>query len=1026
MKFTIKKFRHVYILPLAVLLFLGFIFLLFKESRNLKVQGVRITNVTSSSATLTWTSDTLDKGIVLYSENDNWLPLLPSINKSRSYDDRDYSDSSKKDETIQNPGDYYTHHVTLLNLEPDKTYFYKITNGTQHADITYPTLQTYKTESEIKNPDPMYGRVLNEEDYTALPKDGIVYYRIKKEDGSISPWSSTYLNNTASWSGDLSLIKNGNGESLIINPQDKIEIQAVSEDGSAESEFSIANHRPLPYLVVSKNILEEASLASGIKGANNQTLPSQPAQETLGPDYWAGAGLYCISNNLYRCSSQTECAVEQMCSDLGCIEEAAGTSDHCGGVTDENWANQTGYYCLQEDLYYCNSQYQCNKNQECSEGCEVAPKGSPDSCKPTGTTPPPAPLPSVPDSQWANQTGYYCIDEDVYYCTAQDQCNKNQECTNGCEIAPQGSPDQCVVDVDEPEEERQCTGTCDAWTFKCADGYEYSESACSVQCGFIDNLQWEVQMAQLCVDEGHVPGPDDGGDTGSTTPEELLAEIETECPFIQIGAVAAYPVTAGFLDYVLDSCKTLPDYLDNGFKWNNEDIIVTFDQLGLSTNGREIAGVFLPTCNPPEPQYISFDVDLIDKYTNNPTNTDWPYAVYIHEFGHLFSFVTFGPDCDTSNRLIVQEGPMSNVYQNIINTEGPVTGYPNTYTDFAQKVIESFAEAFSFFYHPDKDSYRDFMESTYPKNFGFIYTYIESCFKSNPNCEWRALLPQAGSTVASVNTNKVLGTSVENEGETYEDFGLEPPGETTVHELSAENGEYELTINTETEKVRIYSLEEDSGNFKFYKDTNENGKYDEGVDQVINFSEQEISLKKLNDLMPIDLATGWNTVSLPFETNESAQIVKASDLLHKINENGGLALHIAAFRNGAWLIYTERDGISYSNDFNIYPGEGYYAKNYTDVNIALAGTKVSQATLDLQQGLNLINIVSSNRSYTAASLVEEMKAQGIKVSTITKWNAGIYESFINKEGQIFGNDFEITKKESYFILVEEGAKPFTP
>ena len=113
----------------------------------------RVTNVTSRSATVSWATEEPTQGIVIYGESDSFLPWIFSRGgKSLAYDDRDVTQARKEaaqrelenyneaedssaeinysdiDEevVIEEIGEYYVHHVTLRDLDPEKTYYFQV------------------------------------------------------------------------------------------------------------------------------------------------------------------------------------------------------------------------------------------------------------------------------------------------------------------------------------------------------------------------------------------------------------------------------------------------------------------------------------------------------------------------------------------------------------------------------------------------------------------------------------------------------------------------------------------------------------------------------------------------------------------------------------------------------------------------------------------------------------------------------------------------------------------------------------
>ncbi|HOT61153.1 MAG TPA: fibronectin type III domain-containing protein, partial [Candidatus Dojkabacteria bacterium] len=122
-----------------------------------KPQRVRITNVTDSATTITWVTDNPVRGVVYYKDEGSFLPgPLGFLGSKVAYDDRDFARAqdecvkafnenakNTKDEDfavdgnnfdcenipVEKLGAYYTHSVTIKNLNESSTYFFVVGNG---------------------------------------------------------------------------------------------------------------------------------------------------------------------------------------------------------------------------------------------------------------------------------------------------------------------------------------------------------------------------------------------------------------------------------------------------------------------------------------------------------------------------------------------------------------------------------------------------------------------------------------------------------------------------------------------------------------------------------------------------------------------------------------------------------------------------------------------------------------------------------------------------------------------------------
>lgn len=164
---------------------------------------VRLSNLTGRSATISWVTDSLDKGVVLYQEGSQppSASLFSRGDADRAYDDRDYaraylkaaesygeeaSKQSSSDYAIQVESTlaedlnvdklsrYYVHHVTLTDLEPNTQYSFVVGNGVNWWDVSEAdqtmilgdaevlsssTFSTLDDPSSVPPPNPAYGRI---------------------------------------------------------------------------------------------------------------------------------------------------------------------------------------------------------------------------------------------------------------------------------------------------------------------------------------------------------------------------------------------------------------------------------------------------------------------------------------------------------------------------------------------------------------------------------------------------------------------------------------------------------------------------------------------------------------------------------------------------------------------------------------------------------------------------------------------------------------------------------------------------
>jgi len=136
---------------------------------------------------------------------------------------------------------------------------------------------------------------------------------------------------------------------------------------------------------------------------------------------------------------------------------------------------------------------------------------------------------------------------------------------------------------------------------------------------------------------------------------------------------------------------------------------------------------------------------------------------------------------------------------------------------------------------------------------------------------------------------------------------------------------------------------------------------------------------------------------------------------------------VSTYRNGKWDIYSQRGDVSFSDDFNILPGVGYFIRIHQGTVVNITGNKLAESMpLDLEIGWNLVGIYSPDASYTADSLLGSIIDKGIEADIATKWDNGKYYDFIKSEGISYGNDFKIFETGGYFLRVKSNGGRYTP
>lgn len=249
---TVNKFKIKKVLKLSVLILLFFVIgLLIFEYFRITPRNVQFSNITSSSVTVSWNTKSATSATVIPFEGKSILPVrLFCFFKEKFFDTRDVKRAEleaakltakniirreeiavsmkdvRSEVKLLNKERYYTHHVNVNNLSPEKTYSFVIGDSLLFRIIKsvdgFFTIKTLGSEENISTPVPAYGSVKdanNNQDikYSELKpvKDGIIYLNFyDTSSGKSSNLFSSSLNETGNWYVDVSLARDSEGNNF--------------------------------------------------------------------------------------------------------------------------------------------------------------------------------------------------------------------------------------------------------------------------------------------------------------------------------------------------------------------------------------------------------------------------------------------------------------------------------------------------------------------------------------------------------------------------------------------------------------------------------------------------------------------------------------------------------------------------------------------------------------------------------------------------------------------------------------------
>jgi murein DD-endopeptidase MepM/ murein hydrolase activator NlpD len=245
-------------------------------------------------------------------------------------------------------------------------------------------------------------------------------------------------------------------------------------------------------------------------------------------------------------------------------------------------------------------------------------------------------------------------------------------------------------------------------------------------------------------------------------------------------------------------------------------------------------------------------------------------------------------------------------------------------------------------------------------------------------------------------------------------------GVSTVPEVKLTSGVYSIKGDKITEKTVV--VENNEASIFYFEDKNGNGTRDQGED-LLDEKLAGANVEKVSDVLTYKLNPGWNLISIPMTVEG---VNKASHLAQLLASQGVIVTRLATFRKGNWqtlpVEYKDTGEIQqFGQDFELQIGEGYFVKVANSGTLHFEGQKYTpKMPVFLENGWNLIGLYNENTNYTSGTAISELSKQGFSADVITKFESGIYQSYISSDGGNYGNEFPILTQQGYFVRIDNG------
>lgn len=311
------------------------------QDANISIRDVRITNLTDSSATITWISDNAYQGAVIYQESDNWPVVFAQLGKKFYEDDRDNEELIKQTPVLElgTPANNYrnTHHVTISGLRADSTYYFRIAGVINGKAAEIKSFTTGQIPEDIKTPDPAYGQV---ESNVINYDDSILTLNAGPGGRPIS----TVMNNSGRYTVDFN--------SLTASGQKPESLELLINSGAKLAEKyqykNLADYKPLEKIILVQSDAPIADAAAhnvlGAVSASDNNAMSSLAASICGQEITKTLSLKTIDQlNLRRFPGLTGAIVNSFAKDTS-LYVLAGTEALPRTV---DCVNEDGYSWIQ-------------------------------------------------------------------------------------------------------------------------------------------------------------------------------------------------------------------------------------------------------------------------------------------------------------------------------------------------------------------------------------------------------------------------------------------------------------------------------------------------------------------------------------------------------------------------------------------------------------------------------------------------------------------------------------------------------
>lgn len=218
------------------------LYMIFFTGKGSEISDIKVTNIGPNTATVTWKTEEPELGVIVYSKQNEWKMFADMEGKHAAFEDRDVAYDDILGSYIPSLSRYYTHHVTIPNLEPDTNYYFRILYDSKpQNNYTYPIITTSSNSEVVVSSTPytLEGVAVLPGGKYKLP-DGIVYVSVTEaKTGKESEVVSTTVDYDGNYSLDIgNLLTNDFTETIAYDPLNRVDIRIVGPTAAGSGGYT--------------------------------------------------------------------------------------------------------------------------------------------------------------------------------------------------------------------------------------------------------------------------------------------------------------------------------------------------------------------------------------------------------------------------------------------------------------------------------------------------------------------------------------------------------------------------------------------------------------------------------------------------------------------------------------------------------------------------------------------------------------------------------------------------------------------